>query len=264
MYDLVRPRLVLCDAELIKAVLVRDFDHFVDRRNMTFTTEQDEIFNEILSITTGDHWKGVRSVLSPSFTSGRLKNMFPLVEEKADALVAHIRRRGQTDPALRLKETFGLYALEVIASCAFGMETNTLADGKSVFSEKVEKMLKNSPWVIIKFIGFSVFPWLFKALGINMSQPETPFFQRAVEDAIKQREEGERRGDFLDLMMDARKQQSDPDAKTPKYRESTGFRLYLSGFVFSSIFLRCLSIKGLEQFIFFWFCDFFSFSSPSV
>lgn len=229
MYDLLKPRLVVGDPELLKAVLVKDFDHFVDRRTVTFTTERDEIFNEILTITTGDHWKGVRSVLSPSFTSGRLKNMFPLVEEKADALVSHIHRQIKTEPSLKIKKTFGLYTLEVISSCAFGMETNTLTAGHSVFSDKVDKMMTNSVLAMIKFIGFVVCPSLYRMLKINMSSPETSFFQQVVEETIRKREEGDSRGDFLDIMMEARKEQKDPSAKTPKYSK---WRCCLLVFIF--------------------------------
>ncbi|XP_050697046.1 cytochrome P450 3A11-like [Eriocheir sinensis] len=216
-FELLSPRLMVGDLELLKGVLVRDFDHFVDRRTVKFTTEQDKIYNEILTMTTGDHWKGIRSVLSPSFTSGRLKNMFPLVEEKADALVSHIHRQIKTEPSVKLKETFGLYALEVISSCAFGMETNTLSDGSSVFNDKVQKMTTSSLWALIKCFFFLIFPWVFRMLKINMSNPETVFFQRVVEETIRKREEGGARGDFLDLMMEARREQRDPSAKTPKY-----------------------------------------------
>lgn len=223
-----KPRLVVGDPELLKAVLVRDFDHFADRRTVRFTTEQDAIFNEILTMTTGDHWKGIRSVLSPSFTSGRLKNMFPLVEEKANAMVSHIELLIKTEPSIEIKRTFGLYTLEVISSCAFGMETNTLSDGHSIFEEKVQKMLTNSVWSVIKFIGFMLFPWLFRVLKINLSVPETSFFQRVVEETIRKREEGGARGDFLDLMLEARQEQRDLSVKGSKYsRWRQGYLLLL-------------------------------------
>lgn len=211
------PHLMVGDIELVKAVLVRDFDHFVDRRAFKLTTEQDEIWNEILTMTTGDHWKGIRSVLSPSFTSGRLKNMFPLVEEKADALVSYIHRRIKTEHSVNLRETFGLYALEVTSSCAFGMETNSLADGSSIFNDKAKKLTKGSLLALLKFMLFTVFPWVFRIFKISVTSPETPFFKRVVEETIKKREEGGARGDFLDLMMEARQEQRDPNAKAPKY-----------------------------------------------
>lgn len=212
------PNLIVGDAELVKAILMKDFDHFVDRRSVKLTSDRDKIFNEILTNTTGEHWKGIRSVLSPSFTSGRMKGMFPLVEKKADDLIKHIHKIFKTTSTLPLKKTFGLYTLEVISSCAFGMETNSLEGGDSIFNQKVDALFKIQKKRLIKVMFFILMPKLLLALKINLSQPEISFFKDVVIEAIKRREEGEKRGDFLDLMMEARKEQKD-DNTTSKYRK---------------------------------------------
>ncbi|KAK8735019.1 hypothetical protein OTU49_005785 [Cherax quadricarinatus] len=131
---MLKPKLMIADPELVKAVLIKDFDHFVDRRIFNLTSDRDEIINEMLTQATGTHWKGIRSVLSPSFTSGRMKGMYPLVEQKADALLDYIHKKLKTKTSIKLKKCFGLYTLEVISSCAFGMDTNSLRDGHSTFN----------------------------------------------------------------------------------------------------------------------------------
>lgn len=45
------------------------------------------------------------------------------------------------------------------------------------------------------------------------------FFSDAVLQTMKMRETGEKRGDFLDMMMAQREEQKDPDVSLPKYRE---------------------------------------------
>lgn len=217
MYEKLSPTLLIGDPELIKAVLIKDFDHFVDRRSFKMKSERDQIFSEMLTSTTGSHWKGIRSVLSPTFTSGKMKGMFHLVEHKADALVSYIHREMKNKASLTLRKTFGLYTLEIISSCAFGMETNTLTDGDSVFAQKAQKFFETSKLRMIKLIFIIMFPQLCMALKMNISIPETEFFNEAVKETIKRREEGEKRGDFLDLMMEAREDQKDPTSKTPKY-----------------------------------------------
>lgn len=223
------------DPELVKTVLVKDFDHFVDRRNFKMQTERDKIFNDILTNTTGEHWKGIRSVLSPSFTSGRMKGMFPLVEKKADDLVHHCHKKQRENSTIPLRRSFGLYTLEVISSCAFGMETTSLEDGDSVFNRKVDALFKIGKVRMAKLMLFILSPKLATLLKLNLSQPEITFFKDVVVETIKNREETGKRGDFLDLMMEARAESSRDDTKTPKY-----------GKVLIKIFFFCHSKNILE------------------
>ncbi|KAK8744601.1 hypothetical protein OTU49_000886 [Cherax quadricarinatus] len=216
-YEMLKPTLMIADPELVKAVLIKDFDHFVDRRIFNFTSDKDEILNEMLTQASGTHWKGIRSVLSPTFTSGRMKGMYPLVEKKADALLDYIHRELKTKTSIKLKKCFGLYTLEVISSCAFGMDTNSLKVGHSTFNTQVENIFKTSTLRMIKVIFFFCFPKLSSILKMSFTQPEVLFFEKVVTETIKQREAGEKRGDFLDIMMESRDDQSDPNSKTSKY-----------------------------------------------
>lgn len=209
LYEMHKPILTIGDPDLIKAVLVKDFDHFVDRRTMKLTSERDKIFSGVLTILTGEEWKRVRSVLSPIFTSGKMKGMYHLVDHKADELVAFVRRGMKSDSSVSIRKAFGCYTLEVIASCAFGMETNTLVDGDSVFNQKVQAMSKVPLSRLIRVFFFVMFPKICKLLKIPVSVQETEFFKKVVDEAIKKREEEKhKRGDFLDLMLEARDDQN--------------------------------------------------------
>lgn len=219
-YEMHKPMLMVGDPELVKAVLIKDFDHFVDRRTVTLTAERDEIFKDMLTQATGNHWKGIRSVLTPTFTSGRMKRMFPLVGVKANDLIDYIHREIKSKSAVPIKKCFGLYTLEVISSCAFGMETNSLTQGISVFFTMVQKLFSVNPSRMLKFVLFLIFPTIFKVLKIGFAQPELEYFKDIVAETMKQREKTEeRRGDFLDIMMEARENQEKPATKTPKYRK---------------------------------------------
>ena len=87
LYVLRDPVLILQDPILIKQVLVKDFDSFVDREK-TFTskiakTQQlaDKIWVNQLSSASGDDWKSLRSTFSPIFTSGKMKAMLLFMQE---------------------------------------------------------------------------------------------------------------------------------------------------------------------------------------
>ncbi len=87
-YLLFRPILVLHDVELIKSVLVKDFDHFTDRRAFEMDTNSlgTKILSNMMTSLKGEQWKQVRSAMSPAFTSGKLKAMAPLINKVGDEL----------------------------------------------------------------------------------------------------------------------------------------------------------------------------------
>ena len=73
------PQLVVQDMELIKDVLIKDFDHFVDLRE--FNTGDTKYLDKMLIALTGDQWKVMRAMVSPIFTSKKLKCMVNLIDK---------------------------------------------------------------------------------------------------------------------------------------------------------------------------------------
>lgn len=71
--------LVIRDLDLAKHVLIKDFDHFVDRRPFELSEKANKYFNGMLTVMTGERWKALRGILTPVFTSGKLKTMLPTI-----------------------------------------------------------------------------------------------------------------------------------------------------------------------------------------
>merc|ERR1712073_134480 len=71
-----QPLFIVNDQPLAKHVLVKDFDHFTDKR--VFRTNN-KINNAFLTNLEGAEWKSVRAMMSGVFTSGRLKGMTPYI-----------------------------------------------------------------------------------------------------------------------------------------------------------------------------------------
>ncbi|XP_055385922.1 cytochrome P450 6g1-like isoform X2 [Condylostylus longicornis] len=75
-----RPALVIKDPELIKKVLIKDFNYFQDR----FTTadiHRDLLGSNNLFLQKNPRWKKMRTNLTPVFTSGKIKQMFSLAND---------------------------------------------------------------------------------------------------------------------------------------------------------------------------------------
>ncbi len=73
--------IVVRDMELVRHVLIKDFDHFVDRRHINANQTTNKYFMNMLTVMTGDKWKEMRTIISPVFTSGKLKSMMPIIHK---------------------------------------------------------------------------------------------------------------------------------------------------------------------------------------
>lgn len=203
------PVLLVWDLDLLKLIFIKDFDHFVDRRS--FKTKADSIINDMLSVKTGNEWKSLRAVMTPTFTSGKMRGMFYLVCDKADDLVSFCLAEMNRKPYTDMKHNCGRYTMDTIASCAFGIECNSLVNKDAEFAEKAESFFTFTTKRVLKNALLLSAPKIFDALNLDIDTPESKFFEKVVRETLAMRQKGQRRGDFLDLMIDARTQDSDPN-----------------------------------------------------
>ncbi|XP_071443296.1 uncharacterized protein [Hetaerina americana] len=187
-----QPSIMLRDPEIIKHVLIKDFHVFVNR-NFGLDEEVDPLNAKGLFNLRGHRWKEMRARLSPTFTSGRMKAMFPLMLACADELnesfSKNIEKKGGETTA-DIKEYMACYSTDVIATCAFGIHCDALKNpeasefrrmGKLVF----EPTLRRSILIML----FLISPKLLKWTGMKFTDDLTSsFFSNFVQDMVEQRE----------------------------------------------------------------------------
>jgi hypothetical protein len=54
------PVFVICDFDMIKRVLIKDFDHFVDRRYTPLNPKTNKYMVHMLSAQMGEEWRHTR------------------------------------------------------------------------------------------------------------------------------------------------------------------------------------------------------------
>ena len=81
------PTIVTADPEFIKQVTVKQFDNFSDTIPLPPGTPDNQ---KTLDLSWGDEWKVLRKMLSPTFTSGKLKNMFETIDALSDRSIEHL------------------------------------------------------------------------------------------------------------------------------------------------------------------------------
>ncbi|XP_024080832.1 probable cytochrome P450 6a14 isoform X2 [Cimex lectularius] len=206
MYDFLQPILVVKDVEVVEAVLVKDFPHFVDHG---FDVDENTNPMDInLFSMTGKRWRAYRNRLSPIFTTGKLKTMYGLMTEIGENLVNAIEK--ESTDCVDLKDVLGRFSTDVIGNFAFGFDPGTLADPKSEFRTMGKKVFEFNAFQILKYVIIFNFPSLAKKLGLSINNMKVQdYFVNIIKDTIVYRvEKNFRRNDFLDLMLQLREKGS--------------------------------------------------------
>eukprot|EP00092_Neocalanus_flemingeri_P030301 GFUD01032894.1.p1 GENE.GFUD01032894.1~~GFUD01032894.1.p1 ORF type:complete len:508 (+),score=108.55 GFUD01032894.1:113-1636(+) len=202
--------IIVKDQELAKIILIKDADHFADRPSVVVDSkiESEEIVNMFLTSLKGEQWKKMRSIVSPVFTSGKLKLMVPHIDKCAKNLEEVLAAAASSGEVLEAKDVYGKFNLDAIATSGFGIESNSFKEPNSVFRTTALKMVRAegyaSKWDILKFFVFAVSPKFAQLLGLTMMPPGTiEFFAGIIRQTVeKRREMGTRRNDIIDLLMD--------------------------------------------------------------
>merc|ERR1719178_212035 len=223
MYVIHQPTLVVNDPDMARQILVKDFNHFVDRdteENMTkaFPGKTDAYWLEQMTIMTGDKWKDIRSTFSPIFTSGKMKAMMRFIDKVSDSLVQHMDKNTALSDGFELKESFGKFSLDTLASCAFGVDGQSFTNDKSVFVKHAAELFNQGGIVILGFL-FKLIPGaseLLQLLNVNIMKPKsTGYFRDMIVNAMNTRKRSkERRNDIIDLMLDCLKEDNSEEKET--------------------------------------------------
>lgn len=217
------PTLMIRDIELVKQITVKDFDHFVNHRGGNME-DYDNLMGKNLFFLKDERWRDMRAVLSPTFTSSKMKAMFTLMSECAKGFVEHFVKKGDNLEAMEMKDVFTRYTNDVIATCAFGHQCNSLEERENEFYMMGKKATSFHGMQKIKMMLFQIFPGVLKTFKIPLVHYTVhKFFHKIVHDSIDYREKnGLIRPDVIHLLMEARKGQSGHDSNE-KIEEDTGF-----------------------------------------
>lgn len=79
-----------------------------------------------------EKWQDMRSTLSPSFTSSKMKTMFEFMKECANQFSNYFLKENKT-VTVELKDAFTRFATDVIATTAFGVTCNSLEKKDNTF-----------------------------------------------------------------------------------------------------------------------------------
>nr|XP_023021162.1 cytochrome P450 9e2-like [Leptinotarsa decemlineata]XP_023021163.1 cytochrome P450 9e2-like [Leptinotarsa decemlineata]XP_023021164.1 cytochrome P450 9e2-like [Leptinotarsa decemlineata] len=216
IYHMSAPTLVIKDPELLRRITVKDFDHFTNHRNF-IPEEADPLFGKNLFFSKGQQWRKMRPILSPSFTSSKMRTTFVLISKCTEDFVNHFLKKDEKCIEIEMKDAFTRFTNDVIATSAFGVEVNSLKEPDNEFYSMGKKLtdVKNSG-ILFKYIGYPLVPKLIKYLGLTYMNPTANrFFCDLVDNTMQVREKNNIiRPDMIHLLMEARKGEHQKEENT--------------------------------------------------
>lgn len=201
---------VVRDLDLVKSVLVKNFDHFAHRKSF-LDENNDPLFGKNLAFINDDKWREVRTLLSPAFTSSKMRGMFEPMTRCAENFSRQFLNLYKDERDINTKDAFSRYANDVIATCAFGIEVDSLKDPNNEFYVTGFRCTNFQKMSAIKLIFMSAFRSLSGLLGMRfISKADTNYFINIIKTTIETRKKmGIVRPDMLQLMIEARDTETD-------------------------------------------------------
>lgn len=153
------PMLQISCPDLLKQITVKDFEHFTDHQS--FVPEDDPLFGKFLTLLKGKKWRDVRSVMSPTFTSSKIRYLFGHMQKAADQFIDYFKSNERVE--IEMRDTFTRFTSDVIATTVFGAHIDSLKDRDNEFYRMVAeatdlRSLKKTSKIMVHM----AWPWLFK------------------------------------------------------------------------------------------------------
>ncbi|XP_069702399.1 probable cytochrome P450 6a14 [Periplaneta americana] len=201
IYTLDKPSLILRDPEVIKEVLVKKYDHFCSRGFKV--NEEKYSFHGNLFTLSGSKWRNLRLKLNPTFTSGKMKMIFGTLVECGKELQTCLETSEKTGDVIEMQDLLSRFTTDVIASCYFGIQCNSLSNPNAEFRNWGMRTLKPTYKAKLFRLLFFMMPSLFKIVNLSLVPKDvSDYFIKMVRDTVEYREKNDvKRNDFMQLLI---------------------------------------------------------------
>ncbi|XP_034946484.1 LOW QUALITY PROTEIN: cytochrome P450 6k1-like [Chelonus insularis] len=229
------PVLIINDLNLVRQVLIKDFNVFPGR-GIKINEKDEPLSNNIFSLD-GHRWKIIRAKLTPAFTTGKLKQMVTLMVECAEHFEKYLLNNVHNGDIVECREEAAKFTTDIIGSCAFGINMNALEKEDSEFRKMGRKVFESSIYNMARRILRDVAPKLFKILGLRtLSENYVNFFINSIKETMEMREKYNIvRHDLVDILQDMYRNKHEIDFEiTETLLTAQAFVFFAAGFETSS------------------------------
>lgn len=199
LYNGLKPALLLSDPDILKNICVSGFHTFPEGFKSVY---KHPVESEMITAIYGEKWKRIRSLLSPTFSTGKLKRMLPVMKftliNAMDELNRLCEKEGSFDP----KHFWSCYNIDLIAKCCFASQLNAFTDKDSTLLRNFIEFFKGN---ILKVLAIMTLPeWVSKLFKLGIFPAKNlEFFRDITLHIIENRKNQDQKfNDFLQILVD--------------------------------------------------------------
>lgn len=197
--------LVITDLDMVKQILIKDFQNFVNRPKLSI--EAEPVMSTLVGLRD-QRWKDVRSLLTPTFSMAKMKLMADTMNDKVNTLLGIIQQHVDKNEAVEWYSTYQGLTLDTICACALAMKSSCQTNQSDELLQSVRGFLNNALNSFIKLaLYFSVFGKIISFVSNNLSYSGrmTSMIVSHLKKIIKirRKEKNTKILDVLQLMLNA-------------------------------------------------------------
>ncbi|XP_073998368.1 cytochrome P450 6j1-like isoform X2 [Rhodnius prolixus] len=193
--------LLVRDPELSKIIHIKEFNNFADNGFVVITDVDPMLGINPFAIKGIPEWKDIRGIHTPLQTTIKLKTMIPEMANIAENLIKYIDTI--KDKPIEVKDTTRFYTNDVVASCAYGIQSDSFFENSSFNKYTMKQMFGsdyNASYATISGLFLPSASRLFRFRTISATAQK--FFETLAKTCIQHREEsGKTRNDLIQHLM---------------------------------------------------------------
>ncbi|KAH8254913.1 hypothetical protein KR026_004529, partial [Drosophila bipectinata] len=226
------PALMIRDPELIRMVLIKHFNSFLNRYE---AADAGDFMGALtLPLAKYHNWKESRQCMSQLFTSGRLREvMYPLMLRVADDLEHYLERKmgARSERVLSLGKMCQLYTTDVTGNLFYSQDVGGLRQGRSPLLKKTKELFNPNLRKVLDFMTIFFLPKWANLLGAKVFSEDYAQFMRKLVDEHRET----RMGDLINQLQHFQlSRSSDHYSQHPDFIASQAGIILLAGFETSS------------------------------
>ncbi|XP_075145792.1 cytochrome P450 6g1-like [Haematobia irritans] len=201
IYIMHRPALLIRDPELLKSVFIKNFDNF---RNHFAKPDPhiDPIGCRTMFFSRDKYWRNMRLKLTGVFTSGKLRQMFPLLRAVGANMEKHLQQKGPHFE-VEMRQLSSLYSIDTNNTTIFGVASNALDNPNDKFANDIRN-IATADWKQSLYFAviFFIPQWVRRFKAKLMTQKTQDFLRFTISSIVSERERsGLKRNDLIDTFI---------------------------------------------------------------
>lgn len=210
-HTFMNPTLLIRDPELIKKILVTDFDSFSDRyANADRHSDHIGAFN--IFIVKNPAWRYFRKKFNSFFSVSNCKTLFPLLHRtmnEIDIQLLNIVPENEKTEVNVIKLSFQTI-IDSFLTCGFGISGNCFLGDNSDFNYYCHKIFEFTYFRAFEFASMFLIPSIASLFKLKFyTKAGNRFFREAFTDAINIREKSKmKRSDLIDKLIEMKNEKN--------------------------------------------------------